>query len=489
MCRLKGLPVPRSVSSHRFARRGVARRLLGIAVLLLLATVPAFSQQGTRSGKPAAPSPTGNTDPAGNTDQGATADPARPPVEEASPADAAAPEPTDEAPPAPDAPLPDYFVPPAARPAFMTDRKPLMTTEEIHKEDGALRLLRVDRVLSGGETGNANAEIVRRWADLRIAELTAVDDWTKIGELTSAQILLPLRNAALRQSNPNRVREFREMLCKAVADACSRVLDNNFYVRMQAVRILSELNVREKEVTGTSKPAVSYVPAMEPLLSVIDNPEQPESLKVLAAVGIARVADAADIVPAELKFKAADILTKELAKPDHFWWYDMRLADAAAAIEFEIDRTGQPIVVDTLLSVIADGNRSCMARTAAAKALGRTPVMAGKFDDKAAADRIAKLARDMSLAYNKNPGNVQWYHCFLNLQLTFKPNAGEDVAGLPQNSLIRTGSLPAPLDNVEQRILPLAKHVLNQPVGKPHKPIPAELIQRLAEVLAAANTP
>ncbi|MBA3312033.1 MAG: hypothetical protein H0T47_01900, partial [Planctomycetaceae bacterium] len=211
-------------------------------------------------------------------------------------------------------------------------------------------------------------------------------------------------------------------------------------------------------------------------------------LKVLATVGVARIADHADILTAELKYRAADVLTKELANPDNMWWYQMRLAEAAAAIELEIDRSGNPIVVDSLLTVIADGNRHCMARTAAAKALGRTPIMAGKFDEKAAADRIVQLARDMSLAYNKRPDDVQWYHCYLNLQLTFKPNAGEDPAGLPQNSLIRRGSLPAPLDNAEQRIVPLAKHVLNQPVGKKHKPIPGEMIQRLTELLAVAGS-
>lgn len=459
MCRLKGPPVPRSVTSHRLAECDVRRLVLGVAALLFLTTLPAWSQQP----------------------DGAAPEPAPPAADTAGVEQPA--EPADEAPAAPDAPLPEGFTPPAAKPEYMTLRKPLLTQDEIRKEDGALRLQNVTSVLSSGDPSSANVEILRRWANLRVAELTAVDEWSKLSELTTPKILLPLRTAGGRQGNPNRVREFREALCKALTEACSKVLDNNFYVRMQAVRVLSELNVREEQV-GNQNPPISYVPAMSPLLDVIGNPEQPEALKVMAAAGVARIANFADLIPAELKFRAADVLTKELAKGDTHWWYQARLAEAAAAIELEVDRTGNAVVVTSLLTVIADNNRHCMARSAAAKALGRTPLTPGKFDEKAAAARLAQLARDMSVAYNKQPKNVQWYECYLNLFLTFKVNVGENAANLPANCLIRRGSLPAPLNDAFQRITPIVKHVMNQPPNQ-QKAIPGEMIQQLAALLAA----
>jgi hypothetical protein len=464
---------------------------LGIAVALFaLAALPVFSQVApTSSADPAAPpaaEPQTGAAPEGDATAGSEAKPPAKPAPDLNSAIIA----DDKKPVSDDTGLPEDFVPPSAKPAYMTERKPLMTAAEIQKEEGELRRIPprgVELILYAGELNQSNEEAIRRWAKLRIAQLTAVDDWSKLSEITGSEILLPLRTAGLKQSNANRVRDFREVVCKALTDACKSVLDNNFYVRMQAVRILSELNVRERPTTGVNPaPAVSYVPAMEPLLDVIGDPNQPDALKVLAAKGVARIADHADIIPAELKFRAADVLTKELARADTFWWYQMRLADASAAIEFEIDRNGQPIVVDTLLAVIADNKRSCMARTAAAKALGRTPITAGKFDEKAAADRLVQLARDMSVAYNKAPQKVQWYECFINLYLTFKPDAGEDPAGLPQNSLIRRGSLPAALDNAAQRITPVVKHVVNQRLGQQNA-IPGELIQRLSELLKVAN--
>jgi hypothetical protein len=466
--------------------------MLGIAVALFaLAVLPVFSQVApTESADTAAPpaaEPQPSPAPQGDAAAATDAQPQPTPRPHADPSDVIA---EDDKPVAADTGLPEDFVPPSAKPAYMTERKPLMTAAEIQKEEGELRRIPprgVELILYAGELNQSNEEAIRRWAKLRIAQLTAVEDWSKLGEITGSEILLPLRTAGLKQSNANRVRDFREVVCKALTDACKSVLDNNFYVRMQAVRILSELNVREKPTTGVNPaPAVSYDPAMEPLLDVIGDPNQPDPLKVLAAVGVSRIANHADIIPAELKFRAADVLTKELARADTFWWYQMRLAEAAAAIEFEIDRTGQPIVVDTLLAVIADNKRACMARTAAAKALGRTPITAGKFDEKAAADRLVQLARDMSVAYNKEPQKVQWYECFINLYLTFKPDAGEDPAGLPQNSLIRKGSLPAALDNAAQRITPVVKHVVNQRLGQ-QKPIPGELIQRLSELLKVAD--
>src|SRR5690606_18191783 len=101
------------------------------------------------------------------------------------------------------------------------------------------------------------------------------------------------------------------------------------------------------------------------------------------------------------------------------------------------------------------------------------------FNEKLAGDSLAQFARDMSLAYNKAPNRIHWYECFWNLYLTFKPERNEDISRLPASSLLRRGSLPAPIDAAAKRITPIVQHVLNQPLEGNHAPIPVEMVQRL----------
>lgn len=492
MCRVKGYPVPRFVTLHRLIRCGTLfRRAAGLSALTVLCAIPALSQQpGARqqpSGNTAAPPQAGAAAPQ---DPGAAA----PAGGQPAPARRAAPEidagelPEPQIETTPEGPqLPENFKPPAAKPELMTLRNPLMTDAEIQKELGELRKLPgrgIDGIIRSGELNAANRDAMQRWAKLQFARMTAVDDWRKVSDIARVDVLLNVRNAASLQTNENRERDFRSALAEALVQAAKEVLpNNNYYVRMQAARILSQLNLKERPVSGRGNP-VSYVPAMEPLVEVLENPDQPEPLKVIAAAGVARIADYADLMDANLKFRAGDALTKEIARNGTHPWYQMRLAEALAALELDFDRNRQPIVITALLGVIQDENRHCLARSAAAKALGRTPIPAGQFDENVAAGALLKLSHDMALAYNKSPNDVVWYECFWNLYVTFKPNAGEDVARIPTSSLLRRGSLPAPLEDVLQRVTPVVKHVLNQEPAQRHRAIPAELIQQLQPAAA-----
>src|SRR5690606_15931553 len=143
------------------------------------------------------------------------------------------------------------------------------------------------------------------------------------------------------------------------------------------------------------------------------------------------------------------------------------------------------IVIQALLATIADDKRHVMVRSAAAKALSRTRVPAGGLDEKAAADRLVQLARDMSLDFNKNPRAIFWHEAFLNLYDAFRPVDQNEVSKLPADSLLRRGSLPAPYDDAFQRILPIVKHVISKRPGEVNQPIPQDLIQQLNELVAA----
>jgi hypothetical protein len=492
MCRVKGLPVLRSVAPHRFASSR-SRRLAGLTLLAALAVSPALSQPPNAGGfagnAGGANQPGVSPAPLGGQPGGE-----QPPAE-LSPAAQALKEiddaPPDEQPKLEGPELPEDFHPPGQIPEVFTLRKPLMTDEEIAKEENDLRRYNtgrgVETVLRLGDPSNENKQALKRWARMLAAKMTAVKEWRELNDIASTQ-LLNIRNAALSQTNDARRREFREAMCAAMTESLSGVLDNNFYVRLQAVNFLSQLDVIPESQSGRDRrPPETYVPAMQPLLKVLADSEQPEAVKVRAAAGVGRIAEYAQLIPAELKFQAADVLTKELAREDTHYWYQMRLTEALAALEFDYNRNRQPIVIDGLMAVIADKNRHCMARTAAAKALARTRLPAGAFNDKAAADRIVRLAHEMSLDYNKNLSRVHWVECYANLYMAFVPADQNELQRLPNDSLLRRGTLPAAMNDAQQRIRPVVSHVLGQKRGQRPQPIPQEMIQRLNDFLALAN--
>lgn len=382
----------------------------------------------------------------------------------------------------------------------MTLRKPTLSDAEITKEQNDLRRIGgtgIDRIITLGELSQPNREALARYARLQIARMAALDfsnadEKRKIGDI-GKKTLLDLRNAATTQGNPAREREFREALLSEMVKACSEViLDNNFWVRMQAATILSAMNVREEPPAGKRQPPLSYVPAMDPLLKVLEDDKQPEPVKVVAAVGVGRIAEYAESIPVELRYRAGAALTQELARKGTHPWYQMRLAEALASIELDFDKNRQPIVLNALLAEIGDNTRHCLGRSASAKALGRAPAPAGAWNDKVVATALVQLARDMAAKYNQQPNRVEWFSCYENLYLAFVPGQGptgqaEDLTRLPTSALLRKGSLTGPLQSAHDVIRPIVEHVLKQPPDpkQPHAPIPTELIKALDDFLKA----
>ncbi len=464
--------MPRTVTSHRAAASGASSRVAGSLVLAaLLAGAVLFPAPATAQAPEAPPDAA-----------------AAPPTDVEAPPATEPPTPDEEAEPAPAGPAlpPDFTPPPAEIPEVMTLRNPLMTDEEIKKEDADLQRSRINSILIGGDPSNDNKNLLQRWANLKIAQMTAVKEWDDIGEI-SREMMLVVRGAARSQTNSNRKREFREALCAAMTEACKSVIfDNNFYVRLQAAVILAQLDVVPEEPVGRNRdPAEAYVPAAEPLVELLERDDQLPALKIAAAAGIGRIADHG-VIPTQLKYRAGEVMVTELAKADTHWWYQMRLAEALAAIDLDVNQDRQPIVIQALLDALADDSRHCLARSAAAKALSRTRIPAGGLDENAAADRLVKLARDMSLKYNKNPAATHWHQCYWMLVDAFKPVSQDEVSRLPTDSLLRRGSLPSAYEDAMGRILPVARHVFQARPGMANQPIPQELIQRLNEPLAAA---
>lgn len=393
--------------------------------------------------------------------------------------------------------LPPDYSPPGVPPAIVTEMpKPRRTEEEMNAVEQQLRRVGgnrgIDGVLIAGDPSTANLKAVADWAKLQVDRMAAAKTLTELRNV-SANISNKLRTAASQQTNRNRQREFREALCKALTAELQDVLVNsNLAVRIQAATLLGNLNLMERSIVG-SEPAIAYSPALGALLDGLEDTEEDKAsndallgAKVAAVEGVKRIAAEAQTIDATLRYRAADVMSAELAKTDTHYWYQMRLAEALAAINVDLNRSREPVVTTALLNVIGDPDRHRIVRTAAAKALSRTPIPAGKFDADAAAQQILAMGRELALEYNRNPNYTDWHNVFWNLLLAFDVAPREATSQLPETSLLRAG-LPPAYQTAQQRLQPVLDFVLSQSPGTAErKPIPSELLQPLGESIAAA---
>ena len=140
------------------------------------------------------------------------------------------------------------------------------------------------------------------------------------------------------------------------------------------------------------------------------------------------------------------------------------LVEGLAGVGIMVNKQAEPFVETVLGNVMADPNRHFLARTAAAKAIGRAP-LGGAFDDALRSYQLVELASQMSLAYNKAPTKGYWPRCFQNLYFAFKAITKSEltVAGKPAGLLGQVAT--AQLQDAYRQIVPLVAHVIVQPTA------------------------
>ncbi len=358
--------------------------------------------------------------------------------------------------------LPKDFAPRQKTPPVMTIEKPLMTEAQettLKKEQP-----RFSKALSSG----SEDPIIKRGAEYLVNRMSMKKYRRELPDVRE-EILRPLRLSA-KDLNPA-----RRQLLKELTNYAAGLLDNQFHVRLNAVILLSQLNLKEAAISG-DPPAVAYAPAAVPLLAVINDKTQLDAIKVQAVNGLTRICTTSD--PADVskyKVDVAKAFAADLARADSHWWYQMRLAEGLGKIGVSIDpQNRQAFVRERLQQTMADKNREWLVQCEAAKSLGRIPTdPAMPYKDIAVG--IVSLCARMTADFNKNPKRFGWELSYTNLYLAFKPiDAAErnKKAGLLQKStqpIVR---------QAYDSVLPVVVHVRNVKTT-----VPAELINKMSELL------
>ncbi len=275
----------------------------------------------------------------------------------------------------------------------------------------------------------------------------------------------------------------------------------NFHVRLNVAYLLGELIVRKGD-PSKGIPAARYTDAAYPLCDVVNEPRQLDAIKVVAVRGLVRLMQTGQPdAPYDLKLKVAESFANQLKRPyqrslqrqrvdshlQHIWYQEV-LVEGLAGVGIMVNKQAEPFVETVLGGVMADPNRHFLARTAAAKAIGRAPLL-GAFDDGLRSYQLAELAGQMAAAYNKAPVKGYWTRCFQQLYFAFKAVSKSEttVAGKPAGLLGQVGT--ARLQDAYSQVVPLVAHVIVQPTvaadGKQYyQPISSATLKPLTDWLA-----
>lgn len=305
-----------------------------------------------------------------------------------------------------------------------------------------------------------------------------------------------LRSTGKLAARVDQVKNIRTTACKEVAARAEEVLDNNYWVRLNAVILLGNLNVLEDDgARGTNRQA--YAPAYKPLVKVLQTPtggqldQQHESVKIVAAKGLQNIALTASLADLGVldKDEIAKALISELKQPNIHWWYKQSLIEALSAVDLVQDaKTAKPIILEALGDVLTDQNQELIVRAYAAKALGRIPMPEGanQVNWDTLAHRIVQLAKEVAETYQKAPGRADLREALWCIYLAFKPETQLEIQRYSTHSQkagFLSNTVPAVIQDAYQQVVPLTSHAINQPIQGQAAQIPAEQIASLTQWL------
>ncbi|MBI1346112.1 hypothetical protein GC163_07465 [bacterium] len=393
--------------------------------------------------------------------------------------DAATPPTAPDPEPAPNGGLPTDYKPPPAPPEMMTLEAPLLT--EAQMENWKKIKSRYSSMVRGSSdlTSAADKQLLEEGLKYRLYIMTLKDQLDKRElhdrrlELTSTDL-----QTAGKLLKPQDVRKFRQTICEAIVRLTEPLLKNNFYVRLQAVTLLGELDLIVEDTPRNLKHE-AYTPACEPLVTVLLDPEQPEAVKIAAARSIIRLMRYSQ-APAELRQKVASAAISEFNRPGTHFWYQMRLAEVLSTIDSPVDlSTRKPFIVTALQNALRDPKRDVRVRAEAARSLGRVP-LDPSVDISSVMRDIMALAQQMAAAQQQSPNQPIWKQVFFDLYLAFKQVDSNDRTPdkKSEGGLLNNPAASTLAKQTYPIIVPMVNDVLND------RQIKAPDVQKLQEWLA-----
>lgn len=296
--------------------------------------------------------------------------------------------------------------------------------------DEAIQVRRdYNKLLYNGFTGEADTKTVRTYLEYLI--LRASDpDFSSIpsnGQQLLKDVESDLQRAGSSVGNPSTQLTMRRKFCGEMLTTAKKLLTNSLDARIIAVSVMKFLH-ESKAVPGGAA-ARLYPEALASLIDVLASAEQPDSVKVFAASGLRYVLRNCDVIETE-QFRICDAIGMELERPCTQAAFQLTLLEALMEISRPRKTVGgsEPTAMKSFVDVLNDRSRPIEVRCMAALGIGR-----GSFDTQMKlqplAWKIAQLAGDAALEFNRNTGDDKWPSCGAALIFAFSHYSNNETGG------------------------------------------------------------
>ncbi len=352
-------------------------------------------------------------------------------------------------------PLPKDFTPKAQAPEVMLIENELLTDDE---EKAFNRMIpSYNRALKSSSYNDDDRKMIEDGIRWRIHKFSmAKYRKPHLNELGHDYV--DLRKAVLRDVGYARPGANREFVLSQILERCKELLDGNFYVRLNALILLSELNTKDPDRQRNIPPEV-YTDPLDTVLAVFTDDSQIDPIKLRAALGLRQILlyGAPSIAK---RIEIASAINKELDRSGLHHWYQMRLTETLGDVGVLGER-GEPFVVQRLATLIADTTRHWQVRSEASLSMGRLP-LDSSINVNLIAYQIAKLSLQMAMSYNKNRRPFFWQDCFVKVYMSFDGKIdGQEFGLLDQAGGNRV------VQGAYGQIRPLVNHLVVAPRGTP----------------------
>ncbi|MEJ7592873.1 MAG: hypothetical protein WKF77_15095 [Planctomycetaceae bacterium] len=249
-----------------------------------------------------------------------------------------------------------------------------------------------------------------------------------------------IRGAGGQAGNAQRTKAYRQKYSDTVLAVAKQMFDNNLDARSIAIQIIKELYVN-KTAAGLTE---NHSESMAALLGLLKDPEQPDSVKVMAAAAVSYVLTNTSVIPQE-QDSVSDVIAAELNRPCTEIAYQLLLVDTLFSVTQPRKSSGrrETNVMQTFVKLVDDRQRPLQVRCRAAFGIGQ-----GAYDAKVDFDpltwKVANLALEASVFFNQAPGDPAWQQCGADLFFAYrhidKNGLAKQPPMLPQGMMNRAAT-------------------------------------------------
>jgi hypothetical protein len=293
------------------------------------------------------------------------------------------------------------------------------------------------RLLAEGYASAADVKIIQdhlNYSLLRATEADFVSSPSNVQQLLK-EVESDVQRAGSNIGNPANQLAARKKFCADVLAAIRPLLTNSLDARVTGVSAIKLLH----EVRAVQGGALAKIhpDALTALLDVLAADDQPNSVKAVTAGALRYVLRNCDLIETE-QFRISDAITTQLERKCTEAGYQIVLLEALFEIRRARKTVGQPepTAMKSFAAVLDDRTRPVEVRCLAAMGIGR-----GAWDTQMRPEpfawKIAQLAGDTAIEFNRDPGNAKWPSCGASLIFAFRHIT--EAEATPQNPAERKG--------------------------------------------------